>query len=137
MGDIFERILFIRNQTGLSQKEFAEKIGIGFRTYTRYEVGERKPTIDSLLSIAQIGNKSLDWICNNQFSEKKNTNINNNVVNGTSGSITNNGDITIHIGALDYKEDVKEVFSLIKYAPPAFIHNIKNKLLEFKKFSEL
>ena len=49
----------------LSQKEFAEKIDVPFRTYQRYESGERLPPEPVLKRIAEICNTTVDVIQGN------------------------------------------------------------------------
>lgn len=46
----------------LSQSEFAEAIGIGLRTYVRYEKEERQPDLQVLLSIHKKFNVNIDWL---------------------------------------------------------------------------
>lgn len=45
------QLLIIRKQAGLTQKEFAEKVGIEPNRYSRIERDEIKPTIDEAFSI--------------------------------------------------------------------------------------
>lgn len=46
----------------LSQKDFAKKMGIPFRTYQRYEYDERVPPIELLEKIASANNKKVNWL---------------------------------------------------------------------------
>lgn len=46
----------------LSQGEFALKVGVPFRTYQRYESGERMPKSDTLERIAHATGRSSNWI---------------------------------------------------------------------------
>jgi transcriptional regulator with XRE-family HTH domain len=46
----------------LSQKAFAKKIDVPYRSYQRYELGERVPAIDVLLKIAERCYITLDWL---------------------------------------------------------------------------
>ncbi|MEW5832330.1 MAG: helix-turn-helix transcriptional regulator [Campylobacterota bacterium] len=46
----------------MSQSEFANIIGIGLRTYTRYEKEERQPDLNVLLEIHKKFDVSLDWL---------------------------------------------------------------------------
>ncbi len=45
-----------------SQGDFAARIGIPFRTYQRYESGERMPKTDALERIARVTGRSAEWI---------------------------------------------------------------------------
>ena len=47
----------------LSQKEFAQKLGIPQPTLSAYESGKIKPTVDALINIAEKCGVSLDWLC--------------------------------------------------------------------------
>jgi len=51
MFDFGQRLRDVRTGTGLTQKQFAEKIGSDERGVRRYESGERKPGLDVILSI--------------------------------------------------------------------------------------
>ena len=62
MFDIGKRIKDIRQQQKLTQKQFAELIGVTERGIQRYENGERKPTFDVLISILDNVNISADYL---------------------------------------------------------------------------
>lgn len=49
-------------RASLSQKEFAASIGVPFRTYQRYESGERLPKGDALQRIALVCAVPIEWI---------------------------------------------------------------------------
>jgi transcriptional regulator with XRE-family HTH domain len=57
-----ERIREIRQQSNLSQKDFAEKLGIATVTFNRMENGHRHPDIFLLEKIAKTFQVSLDWL---------------------------------------------------------------------------
>ena len=50
----------IRKSLGYSQVAIAEVLNIGFRSYVRYEAGERDAPVYLLVRIAKLGNLSLD-----------------------------------------------------------------------------
>lgn len=50
--NIGEKILLLRERKGISRKEFAEKLGVSLATITRYEKGDRSPSIEQLQKIA-------------------------------------------------------------------------------------
>ena len=52
MDTIGSRLRALRERTGLSQKEFAEKIGLKQSTYNGYETGKHIPKSDILISLA-------------------------------------------------------------------------------------
>ena len=51
-----------RGQLGLSQKQLAEKAGIGFRTIVTYEAGERFPQSAQLYKLAKALNVSTEYL---------------------------------------------------------------------------
>lgn len=57
-----ERLKELRQDTGLTQKEFAEKLGINYSTYKSYEQGISEPSHANLILIAKELNISLDYL---------------------------------------------------------------------------
>ena len=55
------RLRQIRKDVGLTQKEFAEKLGVSFRTYTRYETESVNIPNSALEELAILG-YSMDWL---------------------------------------------------------------------------
>ncbi|MBQ3433750.1 MAG: helix-turn-helix transcriptional regulator [Selenomonadaceae bacterium] len=51
-----------RAQFGLSQKEVAEKVGMGATSYYRYETGKFSPQADVLIKLADAYNVSVDYL---------------------------------------------------------------------------
>ena len=58
--DIGNRLKELRKN--ISQKEFANKIGIHINTYQRYESGERMPPERVLSRVAEICGKAVDYL---------------------------------------------------------------------------
>lgn len=56
------RIKQIRKESGLTQVEFGEKIGVKGNTVTNYETGLRNPTDAVMLSICREFNVNEDWL---------------------------------------------------------------------------
>lgn len=57
------RVKKIRSEMRLSQTAFAKKLGIsGPAAVSKYEKNQREPGIETLVRIANLGNKSLDWL---------------------------------------------------------------------------
>jgi transcriptional regulator with XRE-family HTH domain len=48
-----ERLAYIRKQLGLTKAEAARRIGLTAASYVRYEAGERNPSPQVILSIAE------------------------------------------------------------------------------------
>jgi DNA-binding XRE family transcriptional regulator len=63
LGNIGARVKRVRMEKGLNQATFAKKVGLsGPTVVSKYEKGQREPDIKSLVQIAKLGNKSLDWL---------------------------------------------------------------------------
>ena len=60
-----ERLKDLRKQTGLTQVDVAEKLGISQPAYASWERGVKKPTQDNLVKIPQILNVSVDYLVGN------------------------------------------------------------------------
>ena len=60
MTILSKNIKTIRKHLGYTQIVMAEILNIGFRTFVRYEAGERDAPISTLVQIAQLGKLSLD-----------------------------------------------------------------------------
>ena len=63
MDTLGERICFVRKKLGLTQAEFAVRIGFTRAlTVSRYETNQREPEVSILVEIAKLGGVSLDWL---------------------------------------------------------------------------
>ena len=60
MTILSENLKTIRKKLKCTQGALSEVLGIGFRTYVRYEAGERDAPISVLIKLARLGNISLD-----------------------------------------------------------------------------
>ncbi len=60
MTILSQNLKTIRKNLGNTQMTLANKLGIGFRTYVRYEAGERDAPISIMIKLAKLGNMSLD-----------------------------------------------------------------------------
>lgn len=56
------RIREVREQLGISQKDFAKSLGIKPTTYNGYETGMHDPKSDILVHIAKMYNVSIDYL---------------------------------------------------------------------------
>ena len=54
MTTLPEKLLLLRNERGLSQEKAAASQGIAYRSYRRYETGEREPTASVLVQMADF-----------------------------------------------------------------------------------
>ncbi len=49
-----KKLIVLRNECKLTQKELAEKIGVKSNTVSQYELGKREPSIPILKKIAEV-----------------------------------------------------------------------------------
>ena len=57
-----ERLKMLRKELGITQKELAEKIGVGRTTISEYESGKIVPKQDGLISLADVFGVSVDYL---------------------------------------------------------------------------
>ncbi len=65
------KLLDLRTDMDLTQKECAEIAFISKNSYIRYEKGERVPPLDVIMSFAKYYNVSIDYIAGLTNSKKK------------------------------------------------------------------
>jgi len=59
---IGERLIDLRKDIGLTQKELSEKLFINYRTYSGYERNEIEASDDFKIKLAQFYNVSIDYL---------------------------------------------------------------------------
>ena len=64
LSDVGNNIYNLRKKNNLSQKDFAESIGINQSTLWAYEKGKTLITLSSLISLAKVYNITIDSILN-------------------------------------------------------------------------
>ena len=57
---VAERLQQLRKESGLTQKEVADKTGINMITLSGYEIGKNEPNMEALVQLANVYNVSLD-----------------------------------------------------------------------------
>ena len=57
-----ERLGEARKQKGLKQREMAEHLKIGVRSYQNYEGGQRRPDYETLVAIADLLDVTTDYL---------------------------------------------------------------------------
>lgn len=62
MDSLGYRIKYLRERNNISQKDFANKIGVSNTVLSRYESGDRKPDYDTLQLIADFFEVSTDYL---------------------------------------------------------------------------
>ena len=60
MSTLAENLKTIRKELGCTQSLMANILNVGFRTFVRYEAGERDAPVGVLITIARLGNISLE-----------------------------------------------------------------------------
>lgn len=58
-----DKLQYLRKDMSLSQKDFADFLGIPQPSLSAYENNRNSPTVDVLINIANKCNISLDWLC--------------------------------------------------------------------------
>jgi len=62
MANLDERLIQLKTERNVLQKDIAHGIGISLRSYQRYERGEREPTASILIALADYFDVSLDYL---------------------------------------------------------------------------
>ncbi len=62
MSVFSDRLVLLRENRGLSQKDVAHEFDVVVRAYQRYEYGEREPQLSTLIRIADFYGVSLDYL---------------------------------------------------------------------------
>lgn len=57
-----KRLKDLREDHDLTQQEIADKIGVGIRTYQKYEVEEIEPKLSTLLNLSELYECTVDYI---------------------------------------------------------------------------
>lgn len=58
---INNRLLLLRMRMNLTQKEFANALGLKYRTYIAYELGEQVPKLATLTALSKMG-VDMNWL---------------------------------------------------------------------------
>ena len=58
-----QRIRDLREDFDLRQKDVADLLNVGQKTYSDYELGKSRIPVDSIIILAKFYNVSLDYIC--------------------------------------------------------------------------
>jgi len=75
MNNLSQNIRFLRKKQGLSQEEFAQKVGLNRGNIASYEKGIAEPKMENLLSIAKFFNISVLRLAEEPIFELKNTGV--------------------------------------------------------------
>lgn len=76
MKTIGEKILILRENLNMKQKELADLVGITEATLSRYENNKREPRGEIVTRLAKILNVSTDYLLDNEISSDDYNNLN-------------------------------------------------------------
>ncbi len=62
MPTLSERLQQLKCDRNVLQKDIATSVNLSLRAYQRYEYGERQPTADVLIALADYFDVSLDYL---------------------------------------------------------------------------
>ena len=62
MSDFASRARELRHSKNLTQKQIASELGVSEILWRKYESGDRAPTLDGLLSLADYFDVSIDYL---------------------------------------------------------------------------
>lgn len=71
MSNIGERILNLRNKKGWTKEELASKLNVDEETVSKWESGDKTPSLETITSLANIFNVSLDFLIAGKNPEKE------------------------------------------------------------------
>ena len=60
--DFAAMLKYLRNRSGLTQMEIAKKLGVAKSTISMYENGQREPEFETLESLADYFNVTMDFL---------------------------------------------------------------------------
>lgn len=111
------RIKELRISLNLTQAEFAESINTTQAALSGYERGDRTPSLDILINIAQKYNVSIDWLCG--LSDSK----------GLSLNLTTYTDLIKIILLLNDAPEIRKKFSQKNYSADTILQTPFSTLL--------
>lgn len=59
---MYPRLRTLRNDRGISQRDLAELLHVSPQTYSRYECGQRKLTLQAAYTLARFYGVSIDYL---------------------------------------------------------------------------
>lgn len=72
MKTFSQNLIALRKAAGISQKDFAQMLGIPVTTLSGYELADREPKFDMLVKMAAMLNVSVDDLLHDTFEKKFN-----------------------------------------------------------------
>lgn len=71
MSNIGERILNLRNKKEWTKEELASKLNVDEETVSKWESGDKIPSLETITSLANIFNVSLDFLIAGKILKRK------------------------------------------------------------------
>lgn len=62
MASLSERLISLQREHNVLKKDIADAVGLSIMGYYRYEKGERQPTADKIVALADYFNVSTDYL---------------------------------------------------------------------------
>ncbi|MBO0993117.1 helix-turn-helix domain-containing protein [Bacillus sp. SD088] len=115
MESFEQRLENLRDKKGYSKKEMSHKLGFTDNVYGSYERGERRPSFEALIKLADIFDVSLDFLIRGtEYKEDSNLTQNEKTVKDITNDLANKGIKSAYFlqskkWAILSKEDVKEL----------------------------
>ena len=70
------RLLELRQEKGLTQREIAKAMFVSQGTYNNWENGRTQPSIEQLVALSRFFGETVDYLIGNGSSEKQDTAVN-------------------------------------------------------------
>lgn len=71
-SELTRKLRELREKSGLTQADVADRVGIGVSAYKSYELGDRRIPVDTLTRISILYNISMDEMLGNSVQTKEN-----------------------------------------------------------------
>lgn len=97
-----DKLQYLRKDISMSQKDFADFLGIPQPSLSAYENNRNSPTVDVLINVAKKCNISLDWLCG---------------VSSSKHNLSSLSDIVQVLYALVETKDIKLDFKINDHLP--------------------
>ena len=72
MASLSERLISLQREHNVLKKDIADAVGLSIMGYYRYEKGERQPTADKIVALADYFNVSTDYLLGRTNNPKMN-----------------------------------------------------------------
>ena len=127
--DFKDRLKLVRNNSGLTQQDFGDKLGKSYSTIQSWERGSVTPPSKTIKRIAETFEIRKEWLENGTGEMKNTSNVqvatgNNNILNN-SGSVISNGQDS---------PELQELFQLIRdHGTPRLLKEFRERLMNIKQ----